>query len=91
MGHRPEISLEIEYRPDHPPVLSVGMECFGSDGARKRSTFANGGQIWTVCEKLRNPTSTGDSGVYLFFPIQRPSSGGVDCGGLRACVACSKP
>ena len=23
--------------------------------------------------------------------IQRPFSGGVDCGGLRACVACSKP
>jgi hypothetical protein len=23
--------------------------------------------------------------------IQRPFSGGVDCGGLLACVACSKP
>jgi hypothetical protein len=22
---------------------------------------------------------------------QRPFSGGVDCGGLRACAACSKP
>ena len=32
-----------------------------------------------------------ERGLALFPKSTGHSSGGVDCGGLRACVACSKP
>ena len=69
------------------PRQECALGRWGAVKAPHLPTAVNVGRL----PKVRKFHEHGGFGVYLFFPIQRPVSDGVDCGGLRACDACSKP